>query len=171
MRIQQGLAIAIMTVAIAVMAAPAIAADIFLQIDGITGESQDSQYKGTIEISSFALSASQSGASTATGAGAGKGVTSLTVVKQVDGTSAALLQHCAKGTHFDKVFLYVRKAGGAPAVEYLMTDVLISSIQTSSNGAQPTETVTLKFQTIQTQTSVPPTNAVPIKVTRPNAAP
>lgn len=47
--------------------------DIFLKIDGVTGESRDSRHQGWIQIESFSWGATQpSGMETGSGGGSGK---------------------------------------------------------------------------------------------------
>ncbi|MCP6726322.1 type VI secretion system tube protein Hcp, partial [Klebsiella pneumoniae] len=49
------------------------AVDMFLKLDGVTGESQDSKHKGEIHIESFSWGMNQTGASgSGGGGGAGK---------------------------------------------------------------------------------------------------
>ncbi len=91
-------------------------------------------------------------ASTHYGQGGGTGkvnVQDLSITKRIDKSSPNLIKFCCQGKHFDKAFLYVRKAGELP-VEYFvikMKDIIISSVQTggSGGGDQLTEQLSLNF--------------------------
>ena len=61
-------------------------ADMFLKLDGIDGESQDSKHKNEIQLQGFSFGAVQPGsASLSGGAGVGQGANSRLVDKQVCG--------------------------------------------------------------------------------------
>lgn len=129
--------------------------DMFLQIKGVTGETVDDVYmsRDGIDILAWSWGMTQSG-TTHLGPGAGSGkvnISDLTLTKYVDKASAPLMKSCAKGTHFEKAVLTVRKAGTEGPVEYfkmLMKDLMVSSYTTggSSDGLDRIqETVTLNF--------------------------
>jgi type VI secretion system secreted protein Hcp len=128
-----------------------MAIDIFLKIDGIKGESQDSKHKGEIDILSWSWGVSQSG-TTPTGAGGGAGqahVNDITLTKHVDKSTPPILQHILNGGHIKSADMYIRKAGGSP-LEYLkihFEDVAVSSYATGGSSGQDrvTENVALKF--------------------------
>lgn len=132
------------------LAPPASAADAFLQLGGIEGESTDAKHKGWIEVSSFQLEQVRQAATTvgsATGgAGAGRvSVHDISITKRVDKSTPSLFKHCASGVHIPTATISMRKAGGNQQ-EYLvikLVDVLVSSYRTSGSGAGATETFTL----------------------------
>ncbi len=135
----------------AVPAAARAAADYFLQIDGVPGESQDASYKGSIEVSSFSF-----GASNQSSAAGGAGRTShsdLTITKSVDQASPLLFKAAATGKHYAVVTLAVRKAGGGGKayLTYVMHDVMISGVKATANGDKPTESVTFNYAQMETQ--------------------
>jgi type VI secretion system secreted protein Hcp len=131
-----------------------MAFDTFLKIESpnVAGESTDSKHKGEIEIYSFSLGASNPttiGSGTG-GAGAGKvSLSSFNFMKKTDKTSPVLFQACASGTHYAKVTITCRKAGGSNPVEYLkytFTTVVVESIQWSgSSGGDDTPTESCSF--------------------------
>lgn len=133
-------------------ALPARAADAFLRLEGIDGESTDARHTGWIEVSSFQLDqlrrSSEIGSATG-GAGAGK-VTfhDISFTKKVDKASPKLFQACAAGKHYPSVTLAVRKAGGGQQ-EFLvvkMENVFISSFSLGGGGGgTPQETMVLNF--------------------------
>ena len=139
-----------------------MAADMFLKISGIDGESQDSSHSGEIEISSYSLGVSQQGTmGSGMGGGAGKArFSDLHVTKRLDKASPNLFVACATGKHIDSALLTVRKAGG-DQVEYLkvtMTDCIVSSYQESgAEGAIPLESVSFNFAKVKFEYS--PQNA------------
>jgi type VI secretion system secreted protein Hcp len=91
-----------------------MAADMFMQIDDIKGESTDASHKDEIEVLSFGWATKQSGsAHSGTGAGSGKvSVGDLSFTKYVDRSSPVLFKLCCNGKHFQAAQLTIRKAGG-----------------------------------------------------------
>jgi type VI secretion system secreted protein Hcp len=133
-----------------------MAQDIFLKLEGVEGESQDSKHKGWIDIHSFSLGLSNMGAGHAGGgSGAGKAeISDMSVSKQVDKSSAALYKFCFQGKHISKGSLVFRKAGGDNPIEYLkydMNEVFITSVQTSDSagGGIANESLSLNFSKIK----------------------
>lgn len=130
--------------------------DIFLKIDGIDGESQDSKHKSEIDLDSFSWGATQAGTA-ATGGGGGAGrvlMQDFHFVTHVQKSSPLLMLACSNGEHIKKATLVVRKAG-KDQQEYLkidFTDVLISSYQigcSSSNELVPSEQISFNFSKIE----------------------
>ena len=119
----------------------------FMQIEGIPGESTDKDHTNEIDVDSFSWGATQTG--TSVGGGAGKvSFQDLHFVHKVDKASPKLFLATATGEPITKVELTVRKSGDKP-LEYIkikMTDVIISSVSPSASGDSiPTEQVTLNF--------------------------
>lgn len=109
-----------------------MAQDIFLKINGIDGESQDSSHKNEIEVLAWAWGIEQqSNMHAGSGGGAGKAtVSDLTFEHFIDRASPNLMKYCLTGKHINEAMLVVRKAGGNP-LEYLkitMTDVLVTKV-------------------------------------------
>ena len=131
------------------------AADYFLKIDGIEGESQDSKHKSEIEIQSFSFGATQTG-SFAAGGGGGAGKVHMQdfhFTVPVNKASPKLMLACASGQHIKKAVLTVRKAGKEQQeyLKYTFSDVLISSYQTGGGGGNvmPVDQVSLNFAKIE----------------------
>lgn len=129
-----------------------MAVDMFLDIDGeISGESQDSVHKGTIDVLAWSWGMSNSGTFHG-GGGGGSGKANfqdISITKYVDLSSNKLQLYCANGDHFDSATLIVRKAGKKP-LEYItikMNKVLITSVSSGGSGGEDrlTENVTLNF--------------------------
>ena len=127
-----------------------MAVDMFLKLDGIKGESQDHKHPGEIQISSWSWGLSQTGAMAhGGGGGAGKvSVHDISITKNVDKASPALMLHCCNGKHIPNGLVTVRKAGDKP-LEYLkmkLQDIIISGVQNAGHGGDIlTENVTLNF--------------------------
>lgn len=108
-----------------------MAVDMFLRIEGLNGESQDSKFKDQIQITGWNWEASQTGTS-GVGGGSGAGKVEhqdLVVQKFVDRSSPILYQFCCGGDHIKSADLTVRKAGGE-ALDYLiihLEDLIITS--------------------------------------------
>lgn len=129
-----------------------MAIDMFLEVEGIPGESIDSVHKGHISLLAWSWGASQSG-STHLGPGGGSGkvnVQDLSFTKYVDEASHLLLLNCCNGTHIPKAVLTIRKAGGTAPLDYVvltLNDIIVSSVSTGGSGGEDrlTENVSLNF--------------------------
>lgn len=129
-----------------------MAVDMFLKLDGVTGESMDSKKKNEIDVLAWSWGASQSG-TTHMGSGSGSGkvsVQNLSITKFVDNASGTLLLFCCNGKHIAKGTLTVRKAGENP-LEYIimeMEDIIVTAVSTGGSGGEDrlTENVTLNFR-------------------------
>ena len=128
-----------------------MAVDMFMKLDGIQGEAQDSTHKNEIDVLAWSWGASNSG-SAHVGGGAGSGKASfqeLSFTKYVDLSSTSLMQALSTGKHIATATLTVRKAGSTP-LEYLvinMNEVLVSSVSTGGSGGEDrlTENVSINF--------------------------
>jgi len=138
-----------------------MAADYFLNIDGIKGESPDAKHKDEIQLESWSWGESQSGSSAA-GGGAGAGKVSMQdfhFVMKANKASPHLFVNCATGSHIKKAQLTCRKAGG-DQLEFLkihFEDLLISSFQTGgSSGGDPipVEQISFNFTKIKYEYAV-----------------
>lgn len=130
-----------------------MAVDIILNIDGVTGESLVDGHTGEIDILAWSWGMTQSG-TTHMGPGAGGGkvnIQDITMTKYVDLATNDLIKKCCDGTHIASADLYVRKAGGASPIEYLVInfkEILVSSYSTggSEDGLDRVqETFSLNF--------------------------
>jgi type VI secretion system secreted protein Hcp len=132
------------------------AADYFLKIDGIDGESKADKHTGEIDLDSFSWGATQSG-SFATGGGGGSGKVSMQdfhFTMSLNKASPALFLACAQGDHISKATLTCRKAGKEQQefMKVTMSDVLVSSYQTGgSDGSDilPVDQISLNFAKIE----------------------
>src|ERR1700730_2924532 len=134
-----------------------MAADMFLMLDGIKGESADDKHKGEIDIESFSWGLAQSGSGNR-GGGSGTrkgGGGAIAIMKKVDKASPTLMLACANGKHIAKGKLTLRKAGESP-LEYLTVDlesILVSSYQVggSNGGGVPSESISLNFVKVKSE--------------------
>ena len=127
-----------------------MAIDMFLKVDGVTGESKDSNHTGWTDITSFNWGANQPGnMSVGGGGGAGKvNFADLSVNALIDKSTTAILKNCASGKHISKIELSVCKAGGTQ-IEYAritLEDVLVSKIDYTGAANGDTLTVNYAFQ-------------------------
>jgi len=125
----------------------------FMQIEGIEGESTDDAHKGWIEILSFNHGVSQaaSGATSATGGGSTQRADfqDFSIVKVLDKSTPLLNKNCAFGATLKTVKIHLCKATGegqAVYMEYTMTDAIISSVSIGGGGGgEPTESLTFNY--------------------------
>ena len=130
-----------------------MAVDMFLKLDGVTGEAQDKAHEKEIDILAWSWGLSQSGTThMGSGGGAGKvNVQDLSVTKYVDKSSATLMGFCCTGKHVKTGTLTVRKAGGDAPLEYIkleLQEILVTSISTGGSGGEDrlTENLVLNFR-------------------------
>lgn len=128
-------------------------ADMFIKIDGISGESADKIHRGEIDVASWHWKMSQqSSVMSGSGGGAGKAtVNDLEFIHQIDRASPNLMRYCLTGRHIPKAVLTARKAGGLP-FEFLkitMGDVVISGVEPIAADATYWEHVKLSFARVK----------------------
>jgi len=143
--------------------------DSFLQIDGIPGESSDSNHKDWIEVLSYGHEMVQPVSSTKSSAGGAATGRSqhgdFAITKFVDKASPKLYEAVSSGKHFSKAKIEVCRAGGSQVkfLEITMEQVMISkvaldsdntSLKTSEAALQandhlPSETVHLNYGKIE----------------------
>jgi type VI secretion system secreted protein Hcp len=133
-----------------------MAQDIFLKIDGITGESRDDKHKDEIEVLNWSWEIRQeSTMHSGSGGGAGKAsVADLVFEHTIDRSSPNLMKYALTGKHIDQATLIMRKAGGNP-LEYLkitMSDVLVTRVAPSgsrNDSDHSRESVSLSFAKVK----------------------
>jgi type VI secretion system secreted protein Hcp len=126
-------------------------ADMFLKVDGVTGEAGDADHKGEIEIVKWSW-AVQSGAAASSGMAKGKArLSELEVVKHVDQSSPTLMQFVNNNKLVAKAKLTVRKAGKTP-LEYFaieLENVRVTAVKTESENTELVERVHLGFDKVR----------------------
>lgn len=134
-----------------------MAPDAYLKIDGILGESTDSDHKDWIEVLSFGAGIAQPAsavASTAGGATSGRASFSdLSITKLVDKATPKLALACADGTHIKEITLELFRAGGSCKVKYMtykLSNCIITSWQPDTGkGELPAEHVAFNFGKVE----------------------
>lgn len=105
--------------------------DLFLKLDGVEGECQDSRHKGELQILSFSKTVNH-----AVGGGSNAGDRGLSTwqdavfTMRIDKGFPKLFEACVIGFRFSKVLLTFRKAGKEQQefLKITFSDVLISSM-------------------------------------------
>lgn len=131
-----------------------MAIDVYLQIDGIKGESADSTHQGWIEITSAHWGVSQPKSATASTAGGHTAErcehTTLSLTKLADLASPILMQTCSMGRTLPKAKLeFMRADGQGMPVKYYeveLENVMIGSMnQLANEGNILHDCIGLKF--------------------------
>lgn len=132
-----------------------MAIDMFLDLEGIKGESKDKAHAGKIDLLAWSWGVGNSGSfHTGSGGGTGKAAfQDISVTKYVDAASPTLMLYCSNGKHFAKGQMIVRKAGETP-LEYIIINlekILVSAYSTGGSGGEDrlTENISLNFSTIK----------------------
>jgi type VI secretion system secreted protein Hcp len=135
-----------------------MAIDVYLQIDGIKGESMDDKHKDWIECKSVAFSVMQPKSATASTGGGHTAerveMSDISITKLADLATPILLQTCAAGKTIPKAKLeFMRADGNGDRIKYFevqLENVLIGEVQpTVSEGAFMHENVGLKFSKVK----------------------
>ena len=131
-----------------------MAADIFVNLGGIKGESQDNKHKGEIEVLSWSWGVTNSVAVAGSGVGAGRAnFHDLSFTHKIDKASPLLMQACATGVHLKEATITHRKAGKGQQ-EFLvikMNDVMITALGDADSEDESMETVSLAFAKIDVE--------------------
>jgi type VI secretion system secreted protein Hcp len=132
-----------------------MASDVYLQIDGVTGESNDSAHKGWIEVQSIdwgVVQPTSDTVSTSGGHTVGRAVfDALRITKLVDLASPKLMELAAQGKTIPKAKLeFFRSDGTGPLKYYEVTleNVLVSSNRKSFSGGLIADQFTLRYARI-----------------------
>jgi len=135
-----------------------MAIDVYLQIDGIKGESQDSGHQGWIEVSSASMGVKQPKSATAS---TGGGHTAercehktIALTKLADLASPILMQHCSMGKTIPRAKLeFMRADGDGKPIKYYeveLENVLIANIdQVIHEGSILLESIGLRFSKVK----------------------
>jgi type VI secretion system secreted protein Hcp len=134
-----------------------MAADYYLQIEGIKGESADSKHAGWIECTSVNWTITQPKSATASTGGGHTAeraeLSEITINKLVDLASPMLAQTCACGKTLPKVKLEFQRADGhGEPIKYFeveLENVLIGHVAPAFGAGFPTENIGLKFSKVR----------------------
>lgn len=136
-----------------------MAVDFFLKLDGINGEATDQNHKNEIGVLSWSWGASQTTSVTGTsGSAAGKAqLADLHIVKNYDVASVPLFKSLLSGKHIATGTLTANKAGsadgGKPFLKVTLTELFVTSVQSSGSSEIPTESVSFSYATIKVEYS------------------
>jgi type VI secretion system secreted protein Hcp len=114
--------------------------DMFLNLDGVKGESLDDKHKDWIEVLSFGHEVLQPTSTTrgaAGGAATGRSQHGdFEISKFMDAASPKLYEAVSSGKHFSKAKIEVCRAGGSQVkfMEINLEEVMISKVVLSSHG-------------------------------------
>jgi type VI secretion system secreted protein Hcp len=128
------------------LAATAQAADYFLEVDGVPGESQDEAEANSIDVLSWSW-----GAANTSDKKTPLRLQDFSFTHRVDAASPVLFQRLVQGTNIPSAELIGRKTGGRDQLVFLrwcFQDVKVSSVSQGGNsgsGQNPTENVSLAY--------------------------
>jgi type VI secretion system secreted protein Hcp len=121
-------------------------ADIFLKLEGVTGEVIDPDHKGEIEVTSWSWGM-ESPADISTGKARRITIGELHIVKRVDLSSPTLMNFIRSNKPIETAKLTVRKAGKTP-LEYVIVELekaRLSSLKVATEDAELVERLTIGF--------------------------
>ncbi len=130
------------------------AVDLYLKLEGVTGESKDKDHKEEMELQSWSWGVSNQGYyGQGSGGAKGKGsVQEITVIKHVDQGSVECFKRCLVGHHFPTGKLTAYKAAGdgkrVPYLRIELKKVYVTGLNASGSGGEivPTESMSLNFE-------------------------
>ena len=133
-----------------------MAADIFLKITDIKGESKNKGHENEIDIRSWSWGLAQTG-TMAMGGGGGAGkvaVQNLNLTKHIDASSTDLALACCNGKHIPEAVLTCQKAGGTPLpyIKITLTNVIVCNYNTGGHAQSEelfTEQFSLNFEKVK----------------------
>jgi len=135
-----------------------MAADYYLQLDGIKGESADSKHPGWIECISISWAIHQPKSATASTSGGHTAeraeLSEISISKLVDLASPMLAQLCACGKTIPKAKLEMQRADGdGQPIKYFeveLENVLVAHLApVFAGGGVPAESLGLKFSKVR----------------------
>lgn len=136
-----------------------MAVDFFLKLDDINGEATDQNHKNEISVLSWNWGAHQetsvfSGGGSATGKA---NVADFSIMKTYDAASVPLLKALLAGKHIKNGHLTANKAGaesgGKPFLKVTLTELFVTSIQSSGSSEVPSESISFSYATIKVEYS------------------
>ena len=126
-------------------------ADMYLKIQGVTGEAEDADHKGEIQIASWSWGLQGSVSATSGQATGRTTVGELQLVKNVDRSSPTLMLYLYNNKLINEAQLIVRKAGKTP-LEYFRIELekaRVTSFKIETSGAEVVERFSLGFQKVK----------------------
>jgi type VI secretion system secreted protein Hcp len=135
-----------------------MAGNLFLQIDGVTGECVESAHKDWIDVDSYSEGL-QSASTASYGGGSGLGTVhynDITITCQLEKAIPNLMVGCADHKHYPTAKLHATKMGGDGKgwtyLEVTLNDVVVTGVHFSGSQNQiPTVQISLAFTKIKTE--------------------
>ena len=139
--------------AIAVLAwqAPSAEAAAFIKFEGVKGESTDKDHQGWIDVLSVQWG-STSRPTSGRAAQPGRGAGTVSITKQTDTSSAALMRYNSSGKQFEKIVIDITSYDRSRTtyMRYELRNVMITGFEPGgSGGGVPTETITFNYDKIK----------------------
>jgi|SRR6478735_11538610 type VI secretion system secreted protein Hcp len=143
-----------------------MAVNMFLKLDGVAGESTHKGHKDEIEVLSFSWGVAHPVPVTRGNERrrAGRAQASdITFMMAVGKASPTLMLACATGRHLKEGLFVIEKAGETPFAFYKLTvtDILVSSYQTSGASELPMDSFSLNFRTVRLRETVQDAKGAP----------
>ena len=119
--------------------------EMFLKLDAIQGDSDDSKHRNEVSVDSYAWSETR--------AGTKQGLGGFTVTMPVSRASAKMFLYGASGTHITRIVLSVRKNGSQDFLKWTLTDAQVAAFQTVGNthGDGVMDQVTFSFGKLEVE--------------------
>jgi len=134
-----------------------MAVDYFLKLDGIQGESADTNHKDEIQIMSWSWGASNVSSVAGTGgSGAGKvDLSDFSVMVNFDKATPKFFKSVCKGAHIATGTMAAVKGGAEkPYLKVDFKELFVSSLQISASSEIPTVSVSFTYNEIKIDYSV-----------------
>ena len=135
-----------------------MAVDYFLKLDGVEGESSDSNFKNQIQLMSWSWGASQVSSVAGTGgSGAGKAdLSDFSLMTYFDKSTPKFFKSIGLGTHIASGTLSAVKSGGQgkPYLKVDFAEIFVTSLQMSGSSEVPTVSVSFTYNEIKIDYSV-----------------
>lgn len=129
-----------------------MAVDYFLDLDGVPGESQDTNFKNKIQLLSWSWGASNISSVAGTGgSGAGKvDLSDFSTMTFFDKSTPKLFKNIVKGNHITKGTLSAVKSGadGKPYLKVNFTEIFITGLQMSASSEVPSVSISFTYNEI-----------------------
>ena len=127
--------------------------DYFLKLDGVAGESAPDKHRNEIQLLSFSWGVSNPTRAAANGRRTGRPtISDFSFTSTTSKASPTLFADCVTGkNHSTAVITGFRSGGdqGALFLKITLSDVLVSSYQTSASSEVPTDSTALSFRKIE----------------------
>jgi type VI secretion system secreted protein Hcp len=135
-----------------------MAVDYFLKLDGIQGESQNTNHSNEIQIMSWSWGGAQYSSVAGTGgSGAGKvSLSDFSIMANFDKATPKLFKSLCEGTHVKTGTMTAIKAGAnsKPYLTVDFTELFVSSLQISASSEVPMISASFTYNTIKIEYSV-----------------